>query len=96
MDAVQARQPARSRRQGWKLAGDRVRRPGHHHHARHHGRPGEFRAEFKELLAAEIEGVVDDWKTKRPWFVRTNNAITNTRSWPGIPSGPFTTFNRAE
>ena len=32
---------------------------------------------FKTLLSKEIPGVVDDWKTKRPWFVRTDNAITN-------------------
>ncbi|MFH1742839.1 MAG: heparinase II/III family protein [bacterium] len=30
-----------------------------------------------ELLENEIAGVVDDWKTKRPWFVRGNNPITN-------------------
>lgn len=29
------------------------------------------------LLEKEIAGVVDDWQTKRPWFVRTNNPITN-------------------
>ena len=30
-----------------------------------------------DLLEAEIAGVVDDWETKRPWFVRANNPITN-------------------
>ena len=30
-----------------------------------------------ELLAAEVEMIVDDWKSKRQWFVRGNNAITN-------------------
>lgn len=32
---------------------------------------------LRKLLASEIESIVDDWKTKRPWFVRGNNAITN-------------------
>ncbi len=39
--------------------------------------PAELRASFRPLLAAEIDAVVDDWKTKRPWFVRTDNAGTN-------------------
>ena len=30
-----------------------------------------------ELLAAEIESVVDDWRVKRPWFVRADNPYTN-------------------
>lgn len=29
------------------------------------------------LLRGEIAGVVDDWQTKRPWFVSSNNAVTN-------------------
>ena len=29
------------------------------------------------LLEREVAGVVDDWETRRPWFVRTNNPITN-------------------
>ena len=29
------------------------------------------------LLVGEIAGVVDDWRTRRPWFVRSDNAITN-------------------
>ena len=29
------------------------------------------------LLDAEIAGVVDDWAAKRPWFVRSNNPVTN-------------------
>lgn len=32
---------------------------------------------IKTLLAAEIESIVDDWRTKRPWFVRWENPITN-------------------
>lgn len=39
--------------------------------------PADLRARLDDLLATEIAGVVDDWRTKRPWFVRTNNAITN-------------------
>ena len=35
------------------------------------------RAKLDDLLAKEIAGVVDDWRTKRPWFVRSNNPITN-------------------
>ena len=29
------------------------------------------------LLEGEVAGVVDDWETRRPWFVRGNNPITN-------------------
>jgi len=29
------------------------------------------------LLEGEVAGVVDDWQSKRPWFVRSNNPITN-------------------
>lgn len=29
------------------------------------------------LLEKEIAGVVDDWEQKRPWFVRTDNPVTN-------------------
>lgn len=36
-----------------------------------------LRKSLDDLLAKEIAGVVDDWRTKRPWFVRTNNPITN-------------------
>jgi len=32
---------------------------------------------LEQLLAGEITSIVDDWKTKRPWFVRSNNPITN-------------------
>jgi len=31
----------------------------------------------QELLEAEITGVVEDWQVKRPWFVRSDNPITN-------------------
>ncbi len=39
--------------------------------------PAGLRGKLDDLLAAEIAGVVDDWRTKRPWFVRTDNPITN-------------------
>ncbi|NUN94629.1 MAG: heparinase II/III family protein [Candidatus Omnitrophica bacterium] len=39
--------------------------------------PQDLRGRIEALLLKEIEGVVDDWKTKRPWFVRTDNPITN-------------------
>ncbi|MBN1345026.1 MAG: heparinase II/III family protein [Phycisphaerae bacterium] len=42
-----------------------------------HEVPKDVRDALDGLLAKEIAGVVDDWKTKRPWFVRGNNAITN-------------------
>ena len=32
---------------------------------------------LRELLRREVNGVVDDWRTKRPWFVSSNNAVTN-------------------
>ncbi|HPO13824.1 MAG TPA: heparinase II/III family protein [Candidatus Hydrogenedentes bacterium] len=42
---------------------------------------GALNADLKErlfaLLEKEIAGVVDDWQTKRPWFVRSNDPITN-------------------
>ena len=36
-----------------------------------------LRNRLEKLLAREIAGVVDDWKTNRPWFVRSNNPVTN-------------------
>ncbi len=39
--------------------------------------PVPLRARLDALLAAEIAQVVDDWRTRRPWFVRANNPITN-------------------
>jgi len=39
--------------------------------------PPDVRAAFQPLLEAEIDAVVDDWKTKRPWFVRTDDAVSN-------------------
>lgn len=39
--------------------------------------PAELRAKVDTLLEAEIAGVMDDWATQRPWFVRSNNPITN-------------------
>lgn len=37
----------------------------------------DLRARLEKLLASEIDSIVDDWKTKRPWFVAANNPITN-------------------
>jgi hypothetical protein len=37
----------------------------------------ELRNKLHRLLEKEIESIVDDWETKRPWFVRTNNPVTN-------------------
>jgi hypothetical protein len=39
--------------------------------------PPELRTKLDTLLSAEIVSIVDDWKTKRPWFVAGNNPITN-------------------
>ena len=41
------------------------------------GVEADLRAALDALLAKEIAGVVDDWKSKRPWFVRSDNPITN-------------------
>ena len=35
------------------------------------------REQYEKLLEQEIASIVDDWETKRPWFVRSNNPITN-------------------
>ncbi len=39
--------------------------------------PSELRARLDQLLEKEIAGVVDDWQTRRPWFVSSDNPITN-------------------
>lgn len=39
--------------------------------------PPALRERLVRLLEAEIAGVVDDWRTARPWFVKERNAITN-------------------
>ena len=39
--------------------------------------PAELRAKLYDLLEKEIESIVDDWHVKRPWFVRSDNPITN-------------------
>jgi hypothetical protein len=39
--------------------------------------PNSLFERLRTLLRGEIDGVVDDWRTKRPWFVSSNNAITN-------------------
>lgn len=36
-----------------------------------------LRADLAALLEIEIAGVVDDWERKRPWFVSSDNPITN-------------------
>ncbi len=36
-----------------------------------------LKTSLADLLEKEITGVVEDWEFKRPWFVRSNNAITN-------------------
>jgi hypothetical protein len=36
-----------------------------------------LREDLHSLLADEIPSIVDDWKSKRTWFVKSNNAITN-------------------
>ncbi len=41
------------------------------------GAPTSLRARLEQLLAQEIAGVVDDWQTKRPWFVAGDNPVTN-------------------
>jgi len=39
--------------------------------------PPPLRARLEALLEGEIAGVVDDWQVKRPWFVSSDNPITN-------------------
>lgn len=39
--------------------------------------PGDLRNALMTLLEGEVAGVVDDWQSKRPWFVRDENPITN-------------------
>ena len=39
--------------------------------------PSGLHERLEELLAMEIESIVDDWECSRPWFVRSNNPITN-------------------
>lgn len=36
-----------------------------------------LRERLMALLEVEIAGVRDDWQVQRPWFVRTNNPVTN-------------------
>lgn len=37
----------------------------------------ELQERLYSLLEKEITGVEDDWETKRPWFVSSNNPVTN-------------------
>lgn len=39
--------------------------------------PAALHTRLEALFAAEIAQVVDDWTTRRPWFVQANNPITN-------------------
>jgi len=39
--------------------------------------PAELRDKLCALLEKEVESIVDDWRVKRPWFVRADNPITN-------------------
>ncbi|HOT49737.1 MAG TPA: heparinase II/III family protein [Candidatus Hydrogenedentes bacterium] len=39
--------------------------------------PADLLERLRALLEGEIAGVVDDWQTKRPWFVRSDDPITN-------------------
>jgi len=36
-----------------------------------------LRRQLDDLLDREIASIVDDWQAKRPWFVRTDNPVTN-------------------
>ncbi|MCC6144595.1 MAG: heparinase II/III family protein [Candidatus Hydrogenedentes bacterium] len=37
----------------------------------------ELASRLHALLEAEIAAIVDDWQAKRPWFVSSDNAVTN-------------------
>ena len=37
----------------------------------------ELNGRLRALLEKEVAGVVDDWRTARPWFVRDRNPVTN-------------------
>lgn len=39
--------------------------------------PAEVRADLRGLLEKEIESIVDDWQSKRPWFVRADHPGSN-------------------
>lgn len=39
--------------------------------------PADLRKALEKLLAVEIPSIVDDWRSRRPWFVRSNNPLTN-------------------
>lgn len=39
--------------------------------------PPELRAKLESLLRAEIAQVMEDWRLRRQWFVKSNNPITN-------------------
>lgn len=41
-----------------------------------------LRGRLEARLAAEIAGIVDDWRTGRTWFFKTHNAITNQWAVP--------------
>ena len=37
----------------------------------------DLRDRLNRLLESEVASIVDDWTSRRPWFVRSNNSITN-------------------
>ena len=39
--------------------------------------PEDLREELVALLEKEVASIFDDWQTKRPWFVRDENPVTN-------------------
>lgn len=39
--------------------------------------PEDLRAKLRENLQREIDSIVDDWETKRPWFVKADFPATN-------------------
>lgn len=39
--------------------------------------PDDLRGQLRELLQKEIDSIQDDWRSKRPWFVRSDYPATN-------------------
>lgn len=39
--------------------------------------PPDLKGKLDALLAKEIKSIVDDWRTKRSWFIASDNAVTN-------------------
>jgi len=73
-----ARLPADGRDGNWLATGCGVRAIGDALELLPDGAVGEaLREKLGTLLETEIASIQDDWRTKRPWFVSSNNAITN-------------------